>query len=230
MPSRTHRIYASGEMAIQLITRSRPVHPRRTPPANTRRALELSPLYSEELGIDLAKPGDSAHFRWFLASLLFGARIAETVAQRTYQSFVRHGLTTPQKIVKAGWDFLVYPVMREGGYVRYDGRKSTQVLRDCETLIADYGGRVSRLHDMASDARDLEERLLAFYGVGPVTVNIFLRELRPFWIKADPDPLPAVKRLAKRLSIDLGRYNRKSLLFVRVEAGLMRRRRELTRR
>ncbi len=136
-------------------------------------------------------------------------------------------MTNAQEILKAGWDFLVNPVMREGGYVRYDGRKSTQVLRDCEMLIADYGGRLSRLHDAASDARDVEEGLLAFYGVGPVTMNIFLRELRPFWTKADPDPLPAVVKLAKRLSINLNRYSRKSLVFGRVEAGLIRRRREL---
>ena len=74
--------------------------------------------------------------------------------------------------------------------------------------------------------RDIEERLLAFYGVGPATMNIFLRELRPFWTKADPDPLPAVERLAKRLSINLNRYSRNSLAFARVEAGLIRRRRE----
>ena len=65
-----------------------------------------------------------------------------------------------------------------------------------------------------------------FYGVGPVTANIFLRELRPFWSKADPDPLPAVKKLARHLSIDLSRYRRKSLTFARVEAGLIRRRHE----
>src|ERR1035441_3962462 len=35
-------------------------------------------------------------------------------------------------------------------------------------------------------ARGVEEKLLAFYGVGPVTLNIFLREMRPFWTKADP--------------------------------------------
>jgi hypothetical protein len=94
-------------------------------------------------------------------------------------------------------------------------------------LIADYGGRLSRLHDAARGARDLEQRLLAFYGVGPVTMNIFLRELRPFWAKANPDPLPAVERLAKRLSVDLNRYSRKSMVFARVEAGLIRRRRRL---
>ncbi len=41
------------------------------------------------------------------------------------------------------------PVTREGGYVRYDGRKSTQVLRDCEGLIGDYDGTLSRLHEAA---------------------------------------------------------------------------------
>jgi hypothetical protein len=34
----------------------------------------------------------------------------------------------------------VFPVMREGGYVRYDGRKSPQILRDRATLIDDYDG------------------------------------------------------------------------------------------
>ncbi len=200
----------------------------RQPPAVvTQHALERSPLYSEELGIDLAERSDTAYFRWFLASLLFGARISETTARNTYRAFVRHRLTTPSRIIDAGWDFLVEPVMREGGYVRYDGRKSTQVLRDCETLLADYGGSLRRLHDSACDASNLEEKLLAFYGVGPVTLNIFLRELRPFWAKADPDPLPIVGRLARRLSIDLTRYSRKTLLFARVEAGLIRRRRAL---
>ena len=194
--------------------------------ATIRRALERSVLYSEELGIDLAQRTDAACFQWFLASLLFGARIAENTAKRTFRAFMHHGLTTPKKIVAAGWDYLVYPVMREGGYVRYDGRKSTQVLRDCEGLIAQYDGSLSRLHEAARDGRDVEQRLLAFYGVGPVTANIFLRELRPFWSKADPDPLPAVNKLARQLSIDLSRYRRKSLTFARVEAGLIRRRHE----
>jgi hypothetical protein len=189
--------------------------------------LARSLLYSEELGIDLATASDDTLFRWFLASLLFGARISETTAKNTYRSFARHGLIRHGKIIDAGWDFLVHPIMRDGGYVRYDGRKSTQVLRDCDELVAEYGGKLRRLHDAARDAQDLEQRLLGFYGVGPVTVNIFLRELRPFWAKANPDPLPIVVKLAKHLSIDLTRYKRKSLTFARVEAGLIRRRREL---
>lgn len=190
-----------------------------------RRALERTRLYSEELGIDLTQRTDPSYFAWFLASLLFGARISETTAKNTYRALVHHGLTTPSKIVHAGWDFLVNPVMREGGYVRYDGRKSTQLLRDCQALLDDYRGSLLRLHECARDPRDLEDRLLAFYGIGPVTVNIFLRELRPYWTKADPAPLPVVEQLARTLNIDLTRYNRKSLVFARVEAGLIRRRR-----
>jgi hypothetical protein len=209
-------------------TKPQPTWSRYVEPAEvTRRELEQSLLYSEELGIDLAKRTDRAVFRWFLASVLFGARISETTAKNTYRSFIRHRLTDPRKILAAGWDILVSPVMAEGGYVRYDNRKSTQVLRDCETLLADYGGSLRRLHDRARDARNLEARLLAFYGVGPVTTNIFLRELRPFWAKADPDPLPVVEMLARRLAIDLGRYRRKSLVFARVEAGLIRMRHKL---
>jgi hypothetical protein len=191
-------------------------------------ALEQSLLYSEELRIDLARRTDAVCFRWFLASLLFGARITETIAKNTYRAFVHHGLTSPGRIVGAGWDFLVDPIMREGGYVRYDGRKSTQILRDCERLLAQYRGSLRRLHDAARGARELEAMLRTFYGVGPVTANIFLRELRPYWDNADPEPLPIVRRLARKLKLDLARYPRKSLIFARVEAGLIRRRRELS--
>lgn len=152
----------------------------------------------------------------------YGARINGTIARHTYRSFVRHGVTAPRKIIAAGWDFLVNPIMREGGYVRYDGRKSEQVLRVSRSVIDDYGGRLSNLHDVARGTRDLETRVLAFYGVGPVTMNIFLRELRPFWRKADLEPLPQVTELASQLKLDFTCYRRKSLGFARIEAGLIR--------
>lgn len=186
------------------------------------RELEQSALFSEELGIDLARGRDGDCFRWFLASILFGARISGTIASNTYRAFIDHRLTTPRRILDAGWAFLVDPVMREGGYVRYDGRKSDQILRDCRTLLDDYQGRMSRIEAAAADSADLEARLRAFHGVGPVTVNIFLRELRPFWAKADPEPLPVVREAAGKLNIDLGRYDRTTLTFARLEAGLIR--------
>ena len=184
--------------------------------------LEDTVLYSEELGIDLATGDDQQYFRWFLASLLYGGHISETIARRTYQVFCRHQLTTPRGILAAGWEFLVDPIMHEGGYVRYDFSKSDQILRDCQTLVDEYGGSLWRLHETARDKSDLEARLLAFYGVGPVTANIFLRELRPFWPKADPAPLPVVSALAAALGVDLSRYRRGTLTFVRIESGLIR--------
>ena len=204
--------------------------PRRSgsfPPDASR--LEHSPLYSEELGIDLAAHSDEQYFRWFLASLLFGGHISETIARRTYRVFCRHRLTTPRRILAAGWDFLVDPIMRDGGYVRYDFSKSDRILRNCRKLVDEYDGSLWRVHETASDAHDLEARLLAFYGVGPVTANIFLRELRPFWPKADPAPLPVVASVAARCGTDLAQYGRKSITFARVEAGLIRLRHQLRR-
>ncbi len=189
--------------------------------------LPESPLFSEELGIRLKKKTDSELFKWFLASILFGARISETIARNTYLSFERHSLLSPEKIISAGWDFLVFPVMREGGYVRYDEKTSSKVLKICEKLIKEYGASLKRLHAAARDGRDLEELLLEFYGVGPVTVNIFLRELRPFWNKANPEPLPLVKELARKLKIELDSFDRKSIEFARLEAGLIRLRKKM---
>lgn len=207
-------------------------HERRTsgrgrPPAVDVASLKRSPLYSEELGIDIKQRDDREYFKWFLASLLFGARITQSIAKNTYRAFERHHLLEPEKILEAGWDFLVDPIMREGGYVRYDGRKSTQILTDCKKLMDEYQGSLERLHRVAEDSKDLEDRLTAFYGIGPTTANIFLRELRPYWKKAAPQPLPIVRALAREHNIDLGQYALKSITFARIEAGLIRLRKRL---
>lgn len=184
--------------------------------------LKRSKLYSEELGIDLRKNSKEELFKWFLASILFGARISETIAKNTYKTFERYRLLNPKKILEAGWDFLVNPIMREGGYVRYDGKTSTQILMNCDTLIKKYDGDLKNLHRIAKDNKELEDKLMSFYGIGPVTTNIFLRELRPFWRKANPEPLPIVRKIAKKYRINLNKYKRKTLTFVRIEAGLIR--------
>ena len=191
-----------------------------------RDRLESSELYSEELGVDLGSGSDEEVFKWFLASLLFGGRISEDIARRTYRAFEEHDLLAPGEILDAGFDFLVNPVMREGGYVRYDNQRSRQILRNCETLLEEYGGSLNALHADAVDGADLERRIDAFSGVGPVTTNIFLRELRPVWAKSDPEPLDVVREAADRHGIDLDRYDRKSETFARVEAGLVRLRHE----
>ena len=184
--------------------------------------LKKSQLYSEELGINLWENDDREIFKWFLASLLFGARISETIAKKTYKTFERYHLLEPKTILESGWDYLVSPIMREGGYVRYDGKTSTKVLRSCHAILVNYHGSLKNLHEEAQNSRDLESKLTGLYGIGPVTANIFLRELRTVWEKCDPDPLPVVKEMAERFKIDLGQYDRKSEDFIRIEAGLIR--------
>lgn len=162
-----------------------------------------------------------------MASLLFGARISETIAKKTYLAFKKYGLLSPRKIKKATWDFLVSHVMREGGYVRYDGKTSDEVRRVSNELIQKYQGDLNLLHQRARSSRDLEARLQEFYSVGPVTTNIFLRELRELWSKADPAFSPHVKLAARRLEIqDIKKYWQKNKIkgyhFVNFEAALLR--------
>jgi endonuclease III len=151
-------------------------------------------LFSARLGIALTGLDSGELFRWFLASMLFGARINESVAGRTYSAFLEHGLAAPDRIIRADFSELLQ-VMAEGGYVRYDGITSRKVQEAAAKLLQDYGGDLNNLHAAARDARDLETHLQAFRGVGPTTAGIFLRELRGLWPKADP-PLGDLAGLA----------------------------------
>jgi hypothetical protein len=57
------------------------------------------------------------------------------------------------------------------------------------------------LHTRATDSKDLENRLQELKGVGPVAVNIFLRELKSVWPKAGPRPSPFALELARKLGL-----------------------------
>ena len=155
--------------------------------------------FSRELGIDLdaGRPGDV--FRWFLASVLFGARISETIVKHTVRAFEEAGVTSPERIAQTGWDGLV-AILDRGGYVRYDFKTATKLLDLSRTLRSHYEGNLDRLHGSASDSRDLEDRLKSLAkGIGDVTVNIFLREMRGLWPKARPLPMDPVMLAAANL-------------------------------
>lgn len=63
--------------------------------------LEKSKLYSEELNVWLKRNYNEEIFKWFLASILFGARISETIAQNTYHTFEKYNFLKPRKILEA---------------------------------------------------------------------------------------------------------------------------------
>lgn len=161
--------------------------------------LKKMPSYSEELGLNLSAAED--RFKWFLASMLFAKRISADIAKRTFRRFVEENLTTPDKILNAGWDRLV-EVLDSGGYVRYDFSTATNILETVKLLKSKYKGNLERLHEEASDSRDLEKRLMEFKGFGPTAVNIFLRELRGIWPKAQPKPSPIAIKVANRLDLE----------------------------
>jgi len=157
--------------------------------------------YSEILGINLQTGADTEVFKWFLASVLFGAPITENSVMKTYKCFERHGVLTPQGILKAGWHRLV-EILDEGSYTRYDFKTADKLLEVMSKLMTYYGGSLNLLHEKASNSSDIEERLKKLgKGIGEVTVSIFLRELRDIWEKADPKPTPLVILAAKNLGI-----------------------------
>lgn len=79
--------------------------------------------------------------------------------------------------------------MDEGGYVRYDFKTATKLIEMAHSLQENYRGKLHKLYKEAKDSQDLEKRLQSLAkGIGPLTVNIFLRELRGIWKKANPLP------------------------------------------
>ncbi|OPY26016.1 MAG: hypothetical protein A4E28_02730 [Methanocella sp. PtaU1.Bin125] len=184
---------------------------------------ELGEPYSEMLGIDLLE-GDPAYFKWFLAAFLYAKPIREESATKTYRVFEAHGLTGPVAIEKAGWNRLVN-LLGEGGYRRYDESTADRLLAISEHLLKEYDGKLSRLYEASADSRDLERRIRELgKGIGPVTVEIFLRDMRNVWPKADPPLVPDVKQAASDLGIsDVKAYAREhGIDLVRLETALHR--------
>jgi hypothetical protein len=144
--------------------------------------------YSDFLGIKLGGKDEKEIFKWFLASLLFGAPITESAAVRTYRCFEEHDVLSVEKLVRTGWNGLV-EILDEGGYTRYDFKTADKLLAVAKRLTEEYGGSLERVHAVSHDPRDLEMKLKELgKGVGDVTVSIFLRDMRGLWAKADPLP------------------------------------------
>ena len=157
--------------------------------------------YSEILGINLTSRDEGEIFKWFFASVLFGAPITETAVIKTYRCFEKRKVLSPQKILETGWDGLV-EILDEGSYTRYDFKTADKLLEVLGNLVTKYGGNLNLLHEEAADSSELEKRLKDLgKGIGDVTVGIFLRELRGIWEKSNPKPTPIVVLAAKNLGI-----------------------------
>jgi endonuclease III len=162
---------------------------------------KLGGRFSAALGINLNQGESQEIFKWFLASILYGARISETIANNTYCVFERSGVLSPDRILATGWDGLVL-LLDVGGYVRHDFKTATKLLEVMAALKERFDNDLNALHAQAQNPHDLERQLMDLgKGIGPVTVNIFLRELRDVWEKADPLPQDLAVMAARNLGL-----------------------------
>lgn len=184
---------------------------------------ERGTLYSEMLGIDLkgGKPGEI--FKWFLASLLYGAPIRESSATKTCRMFISEGIDSPRAILKAGWDRLVM-LLDNGGYTRYDFKTAHKLLEMSKNLTEKYNNSLEALYKQSKSQAKLESNLKSLAkGIGDSTVQIFLREMYGIWA-VEPRHSPYATLAAKKLRIKIP-----SKFDPRLEVALMRLGREMER-
>ena len=144
----------------------------------------LGGRYSAGLGIDV-DAGDAQVERWFVAATLFGARIPARVAERAFGVLESAGLARIGQFRHVPSDDLV-AMLDAGGYARYDFRTAARLLELCEVIGERYGDQVAVIGRSFAAYPELSAALDALPGWGPVTVRLFLRELRGVWPGADP--------------------------------------------
>lgn len=135
-------------------------------------------ISAQQLGLamGLAVADEKALFKWLLASFLFGKPIQQSVAERAYRVLVeQHGLDSPARLARCSQQELVR-LLGQARYVRYDISTADRLLRLSRKLLAEYDGSVIAICRQSSNQHDFAMRLLAFEGIGPKTVEIFMRE------------------------------------------------------
>lgn len=128
-----------------------------------------------DLDIDPASGSPQQLYRWFLASVLFGRPIQQTVAAETYRILLGAGLTSPAKFAEIKREPL-RRLLDRGGYVRLDYQMADTLHAVMRALVDEYGS-VHQLVGTSSDATNLTGRLTAFKGIGPVTARIFTAQI-----------------------------------------------------
>lgn len=114
-------------------------------------------------------------FRWLLASFLMGKRIRSTVAVEAYRILVdQQGLDTPIKLAQTSHSTLVR-LLGQAGYARYD-ESTARRLHDLGNKVeVELVAQLEALQE-GSNTEGFKRWLLSFEGVGPKTVEIFMRE------------------------------------------------------
>jgi endonuclease III len=133
-------------------------------------------ISARDLDIDLEKGGERALFKWFIASFLMGKRIQADIAAQAYRVIVeRNGRDTPLKLGRCSHRDLV-AMLGEAHYVRYDETTANRLSALCTKLNTEYSGKMGNIQRSSDNRSAFEKRLAEFEGVGPKTVEIFMRD------------------------------------------------------
>ncbi len=162
----------------------------------------LGGRYSLELGIDVDHGGEEVEC-WALLATLFGNRVTAGVAARTYRTLALAGVRTIGEAGGRSWEQLV-ALLDAGGYVRYDFRTATRLL-DLAAALRSPGDGIVAIGKSLRHPEELMAALDALPGWGPVTVRLFLRELRGVWPGAELPPDPHALEAAAHLGLALAR-------------------------
>lgn len=179
--------------------RTRFADPLLTGPARLARTVAgvLGGRFSTELGIDV-DAGDAEIERWFLAATLFGTRISAGVAERTFAVLNEAGLIRIGQARHLSSEDLI-ELLDTGGYARYDFRTTSRLQVLSEIIDERYDGQAAMIGRRYHAYPALRTALIALPGWGPVTVQLFLRELRGVWPGARPPLDPRARYGAHHL-------------------------------
>lgn len=161
----------------------------------------LGGSYSRLLGIGLAGMQSDDAFRWFVAAVLLGSPASTGSALSAYREMEASELLEPKRLAAADPEALI-DLLSVAGISAY-GRRIAETLRmAARSLVDDYDADINRLHFFAEDADDLVRHMRALGRTVPRrVVDLFLREMRGVWDKADPRVSDHALEAARRLRI-----------------------------
>jgi endonuclease III len=133
-----------------------------------------------DLGIDLSDGSGQQVFKWLIACQLFGERISQEVAAKTFTELDKAGYTSPKKLADADWQAVVDALGR-GGYRRYDESTARELISIGKYLLEHYDGSMKTWHQHADGRAAITKKVQEFKGVGPKAAEIFVRELKGIW-------------------------------------------------
>ena len=136
-------------------------------------------ISAHDLQIDLQGANEAGLFKWLLASFLMCKRIQGSIAAQAYRIIVeQHQRDSPQKLAHCTHRELVV-MLGQAHYVRYDETTASRLLALANKMNAEYHGKVSNIVAASADRKAFEKRLSEFEGIGPKTIEIFMREAAP---------------------------------------------------